>query len=163
MEHEYVYLRFVCLVRAHHKIERLFWLQIRGINLISYYYTSTQFNMSNITSANKEGGAGYNTNSYYNEHREKMLNWQKGYHEQNHDTYLQNQKIYYQRTKVNKLKLAKTIVHCEYCKKDMTKGGLWGHNKSKNHLKNKQNYLLTISTYEKVEGETIVYKPLTFT
>jgi hypothetical protein len=120
--------------------------------------------MSNIISAIKEGKAKWDAKLYYIENREKMLKYQKGYNEKNRITLSQKQKNYYQRTKVNKLKLYQTIVHCEYCKKDITKGGLWGHNKSKKHLKNKHNYyLFTFSTYEKVEGETIVYKPLTFT
>ena len=124
--------------------------------------------MSNVTIAINQGGTEINGRQggmklYYNKHRETILKYQKDYNEKNHVTYLQNQKNYYQRTKVNKLNLAKTIVHCEYCKKDMTKGGLWGHNKSKMHLKNKHNYLLTISTYEKIEGETIVHMPWKFT
>ena len=123
--------------------------------------------MSNVTIAIKEGGTEINGRQegmklYYNKHRETILKYQKDYNEKNHVTYLQNQKNYYQRTKDNKIKQSQTRVHCDYCKKDLNKGSLCDHNKSKIHQKNKQIYLLSNSTYETVEGENIVYKPIMY-
>jgi hypothetical protein len=123
--------------------------------------------MSNVTIAINQGGTEINGRQgemklYYNKHRETILKYQKDYHEKNHVTYLQNQKNYYQRTKANKMKLSQTKVHCDCCKKDLNKGSIWDHNKTKIHLKNKLIYLLTNSTYETVEGEIIVYKPIVF-
>jgi hypothetical protein len=71
----------------------------------------------------------------YIEHREEMLAYQKRYHEENHDAFLQYQKEYYQRTKEAKKERYNMLVHCDCCKKDVRRGAIANHRKTKKHMR----------------------------
>ena len=118
-------------------------------------------------------GGQYKTARYAN-HREEMLAYQKKYHEENHDTFLQYQKEYYQRTKEAKKERSNVMVMCECCQKEVRRGAISGHRKTKKHLRNEATYnavmnpvvlpthtapVKTLET-DQVEGEVIVFKPL---
>jgi len=110
----------------------------------------------------------------YAKHREEMLAYQKKYHEENHETFLQYQKEYYQRTKEAKKERSNMMVTCECCQKEVRRGAISGHRKTKKHLKNEATYnaamnpevLPTDTAYVKtldtdlVDEEVIVFKPL---
>ena len=72
----------------------------------------------------------------YIEHREEMLAYQKKYHEENHDAFIQYQKAYYQRTKEAKKERYNVLVHCDCCKKDVRRGAIANHRKTKKHIRN---------------------------
>jgi hypothetical protein len=74
----------------------------------------------------------------YIEHREEMLAYQKRYHEENHDAFLQYQKAYYQRTKEAKKERYNVLVHCDCCKKDVRRGAIANHRKTKKHMRNEE-------------------------
>jgi hypothetical protein len=74
----------------------------------------------------------------YIEHREEMLAYQKRYHEENHDAFLQYQKEYYQRTKEAKKERYNVLVHCDCCKKDVRRGAIANHRKTKKHMRNEE-------------------------
>jgi len=113
----------------------------------------------------------YKTTRYAN-HREDMLAYQKKYHQDNHDTFLQYQKEYYQRTKEAKKERSNVMVICDCCQKELRRGAISGHRKTKKHLRNEATYnaaMNLVGLYEstsvkildtdQVEGEVIVYKP----
>ena len=104
----------------------------------------------------------------YIEHREEMLAYQKKYHEENHDAFIQYQKAYYQRTKEAKKERYNVLVHCDCCKKDVRRGAIANHRKTKKHIRNEE--ASNKATYgkaepsevdrnEAVDGEVIVYTP----
>lgn len=116
----------------------------------------------------------------YIEHREEMLAYQKRYHEENHDAFLQYQKAYYQRTKEAKKERYNVLVHCDCCKKDVRRGAIANHRKTKKHIRNEEasnkkaqceaepskevpsNEAAcgkTVDKNETIEGEVIVYAP----
>lgn len=119
----------------------------------------------------------------YIEHREEMLAYQKKYHEENHDAFIQYQKAYYQRTKEAKKERYNVLVHCDCCKKDVRRGAIANHRKTKKHIRNEEasNAEPSEATYgkaepteaahaepaksktvdgnEEVDGEVIVYTP----
>lgn len=115
----------------------------------------------------------------YIEHREEMLAYQKRYHEENHDAFIQYQKAYYQRTKEAKKERYNVLVHCDCCKKDVRRGAIANHRKTKKHIRNEDasNAEPSEATYgkaepsneaacgktvdgnEAVDGEVIVYTP----
>ena len=105
----------------------------------------------------------------YIEHREEMLAYQKRYHEENHDAFLQYQKEYYQRTKEAKKERYNVLVHCDCCKKDVRRGAIANHRKTKKHMRNEEacgkaepNEAAcgkTVDGNEAVDGEVIVYAP----
>jgi len=115
----------------------------------------------------------------YIEHREEMLAYQKKYHEENHDAFIQYQKAYYQRTKEAKKERYNVLVHCDCCKKDVRRGAIANHRKTKKHIRNeeasnkeasnKEAYGnaepneaacgKTVDGNEVVDGEVIVYTP----
>ena len=74
----------------------------------------------------------------YIEHREEMLAYQKKYHEENHDAFIQYQKAYYQRTKEAKKERYNVLVHCDCCKKDVRRGAVANHRKTKKHIRNEE-------------------------
>jgi hypothetical protein len=74
----------------------------------------------------------------YIEHREEMLAYQKRYHEENHDAFLQYQKEYYQRTKEAKKERYNVLVHCDCCQKDVRRGAIANHRKTKKHMRNEE-------------------------
>ena len=115
----------------------------------------------------------------YIEHREEMLAYQKKYHEENHDAFIQYQKAYYQRTKEAKKERYNVLVHCDCCKKDVRRGAIANHRKTKKHIRseashseashseashseeasNKATYGKAVDGNEAVDGEVIVYMP----
>lgn len=111
----------------------------------------------------------------YIEHREEMLAYQKKYHEENHDAFIQYQKAYYQRTKEAKKERYNVLVHCDCCKKDVRRGAIANHRKTKKHIRNEEasnekaqreavpsNEAAcgkTVDENEAVDGEVIVYVP----
>ena len=103
----------------------------------------------------------------YIEHREEMLAYQKRYHEENHDAFLQYQKEYYQRTKEAKKERYNVLVHCDCCKKDVRRGAIANHRKTKKHMRNEAAHAgpseavqsKTVDGNEAVDGEVIVYTP----
>jgi len=110
-----------------------------------------------------KGDVTYKTIRYI-EHREEMLAYQKRYHEENHDAFLQYQKAYYQRTKEAKKERYNVLVHCDCCKKDVRRGAIANHRKTKKHIRNKEasNEAAcgkTVDGNEEVDGEVIVYMP----
>ena len=74
----------------------------------------------------------------YIEHREEMLAYQKKYHEENHDAFIQYQKAYYQRTKEAKKERYNVLVHCDCCQKDVRRGAIANHRKTKKHMRNEE-------------------------
>ena len=115
-----------------------------------------------------KGDVTYKTIRYI-EHREEMLAYQKRYHEENHDAFLQYQKAYYQRTKEAKKERYNVLVHCDCCKKDVRRGAIANHRKTKKHIRNEEasnkeasNEAAcgkTVDGNEEVDGEVIVYMP----
>ena len=105
----------------------------------------------------------------YIEHREEMLAYQKKYHEENHDAFIQYQKAYYQRTKEAKKERYNVLVHCDCCKKDVRRGAIANHRKTKKHIRNEESSneatygkaakSKTVDENEAVDGEVIVYVP----
>ena len=115
----------------------------------------------------------------YIEHREEMLAYQKKYHEENHDAFIQYQKAYYQRTKEAKKERYNVLVHCDCCKKDVRRGAIANHRKTKKHIRNEAAYGnaepneaacgkavpneaacgKVVDENEAVDGEVIVYMP----
>jgi hypothetical protein len=110
----------------------------------------------------------------YIEHREEMLAYQKKYHEENHDAFIQYQKAYYQRTKEAKKERYNMLVHCDCCKKDVRRGAIANHRKTKKHMRNEASHneqacgkaepseagpSKTVDGNEVVDGEVIVYAP----
>ena len=87
--------------------------------------------------AQAKGEVTYKTLRYI-EHREEMLAYQKRYHEENHDAFLQYQKEYYQRTKEAKKERYNMLVHCDCCKKDVRRGAIANHRKTKKHMRNEE-------------------------
>ena len=112
----------------------------------------------------------------YIEHREEMLAYQKKYHEENHDAFIQYQKAYYQRTKEAKKERYNVLVHCDCCKKDVRRGAIANHRKTKKHIRSEATYGnkdrpsdagpsneaacgKAVDKNEAVDGEVIVYVP----
>ena len=116
----------------------------------------------------------------YIEHREEMLAYQKKYHEENHDAFIQYQKAYYQRTKEAKKERYNVLVHCDCCKKDVRRGAIANHRKTKKHIRSEASHSEAEPSNEKaqreaepneaacgkvvdeneaVDGEVIVYMP----
>ena len=121
----------------------------------------------------------------YIEHREEMLAYQKKYHEENHDAFIQYQKAYYQRTKEAKKERYNVLVHCDCCKKDVRRGAIANHRKTKKHIRNEASHSeashneeasneaacgkagpsneapcgKSVDGNEEVDGEVIVYAP----
>lgn len=99
----------------------------------------------------------------YIEHREEMLAYQKRYHEENHDAFIQYQKAYYQRTKEAKKERYNVLVHCDCCKKDVRRGAIANHRKTKKHIRNEEasnaEPSKAVDGNEAVDGEVIVYVP----
>jgi hypothetical protein len=121
----------------------------------------------------------------YIEHREEMLAYQKKYHEENHDAFIQYQKAYYQRTKEAKKERYNVLVHCDCCKKDVRRGAIANHRKTKKHIRNEASHSeashneeasneaacgkagpsneapcgKSVDGKEEVDGEVIVYAP----
>lgn len=105
----------------------------------------------------------------YIEHREEMLAYQKRYHEENHDAFIQYQKAYYQRTKEAKKERYNVLVHCDCCKKDVRRGAIANHRKTKKHIRSEASHneeacgnaepSKTVDENEAVDGEVIVYVP----
>ena len=115
----------------------------------------------------------------YIEHREEMLAYQKKYHEENHDAFIQYQKAYYQRTKEAKKERYNVLVHCDCCKKDVRRGAIANHRKTKKHIRNEAAHSeashneeaygkavpneaacgKVVDGNEAVDGEVIVYMP----
>ena len=111
----------------------------------------------------------------YIEHREEMLAYQKRYHEENHDAFIQYQKAYYQRTKEAKKERYNVLVHCDCCKKDVRRGAIANHRKTKKHIRSEASHNEEASNKaetsneaacgkavdgnEAVDGEVIVYTP----
>ena len=116
----------------------------------------------------------------YIEHREEMLAYQKKYHEENHDAFIQYQKAYYQRTKEAKKERYNVLVHCDCCKKDVRRGAIANHRKTKKHIRSEASHSEEASNEaaqreaepsnaaacgkavdgnEAVDGEVIVYMP----
>jgi hypothetical protein len=118
--------------------------------------------------AQAKGEVTYKTIRYI-EHREEMLAYQKKYHEENHDAFIQYQKAYYQRTKEAKKERYNVLVHCDCCKKDVRRGAIANHRKTKKHIRNEATYgkaepnepakSKTVDGNEAVDGEVIVYMP----
>ena len=137
-----------------------------------------------MTQVQAKGDVTYKTIRYI-EHREEMLAYQKKYHEENHDAFIQYQKAYYQRTKEAKKERYNVLVHCDCCKKDVRRGAIANHRKTKKHIRNETTYGnaepneeainekaqretgpsneaacgKTVDGNEAVEGEVIVYVP----
>jgi hypothetical protein len=86
-----------------------------------------------------KGDVTYKTIRYI-EHREEMLAYQKRYHEENHDAFLQYQKAYYQRTKEAKKERYNVLVHCDCCKKDVRRGAIANHRKTKKHIRSEASH-----------------------
>lgn len=124
-----------------------------------------------------KGDVTYKTVRYI-EHREEMLAYQKKYHEENHDAFIQYQKAYYQRTKEAKKERYNVLVHCDCCKKDVRRGAIANHRKTKKHIRNEEASNAepseashtedasneaacgkTVDENEAVDGEVIVYTP----
>ena len=111
----------------------------------------------------------------YIEHREEMLAYQKKYHEENHDAFIQYQKAYYQRTKEAKKERYNVLVHCDCCKKDVRRGAIANHRKTKKHMRSEAAHNEAshnkeasnkdvpsneaVDGNEEVDGEVIVYAP----
>lgn len=135
--------------------------------------------MAQQTMTQAKGDVTYKTIRYI-EHREEMLAYQKRYHEENHDAFIQYQKAYYQRTKEAKKERYNVLVHCDCCKKDVRRGAIANHRKTKKHIRNEEASNKATSneaTYGKAEpsneaacgktvdgnealdGEVIVYAP----
>jgi hypothetical protein len=117
----------------------------------------------------------------YIEHREEMLAYQKKYHEENHDAFIQYQKAYYQRTKEEKKERYNVLVHCDCCKKDVRRGAIANHRKTKKHIRSEASHNeaacgneeasneagpsneaacgKAVDGNEQVDGEVIVYVP----
>lgn len=95
----------------------------------------------------------------YIEHREEMLAYQKKYHEENHDAFIQYQKAYYQRTKEAKKERYNVLVRCDCCKKDVRRGAIANHRKTKKHMRNESAANKVVDGTEAVDGEVIVYAP----
>ena len=123
--------------------------------------------------AQAKGEVTYKTLRYI-EHREEMLAYQKRYHEENHDAFLQYQKEYYQRTKEAKKERYNMLVHCDCCKKDVRRGAIANHRKTKKHMRNEEAHNeaacgkaepneaacgKAVDGNEEVDGEVIVYAP----
>ncbi len=129
--------------------------------------------MAQQTMTQPKGDVTYKTIRYI-EHREEMLAYQKRYHEENHDAFLQYQKAYYQRTKEAKKERYNVLVHCDCCKKDVRRGAIANHRKTKKHIRNEEAsnkaacgkagssedaHCKTVDGNEAVDGEVIVYAP----
>ena len=95
--------------------------------------------MSQQTMTQPKGDVTYKTIRYI-EHREEMLAYQKRYHEENHDAFLQYQKAYYQRTKEAKKERYNVLVHCDCCKKDVRRGAIANHRKTKKHIRSEASH-----------------------
>ena len=95
--------------------------------------------MAQQTMTQPKGDVTYKTIRYI-EHREEMLAYQKRYHEENHDAFLQYQKAYYQRTKEAKKERYNVLVHCDCCKKDVRRGAIVNHRKTKKHMRSEATY-----------------------
>ena len=96
----------------------------------------------------------------YIEHREEMLAYQKKYHEENHDAFIQYQKAYYQRTKEAKKERYNVLVHCDCCKKDVRRGAIANHRKTKKHIRSEASHNEEASnkaTYGKAEPNKATY------
>jgi hypothetical protein len=89
--------------------------------------------------AQAKGDVTYKTIRYI-EHREEMLAYQKKYHEENHDAFIQYQKAYYQRTKEAKKERYNVLVHCDCCKKDVRRGAIANHRKTKKHIRSEASH-----------------------
>ena len=139
--------------------------------------------MAQQTMTQAKGDVTYKTIRYI-EHREEMLAYQKRYHEENHDAFLQYQKAYYQRTKEAKKERYNVLVHCDCCKKDVRRGAIANHRKTKKHIRSEEAsnkatsnkatsneaacgkagssedaHGKTVDGNEAVDGEVIVYAP----
>ena len=134
--------------------------------------------MAQQTMTQPKGDVTYKTIRYI-EHREEMLAYQKRYHEENHDAFLQYQKAYYQRTKEAKKERYNVLVHCDCCKKDVRRGAIANHRKTKKHIRNEEAsnaepsnesacgkagssedaHGKVVDGNEAVDGEVIVYTP----
>ena len=133
----------------------------------------SQEGMENTHAVNESIVGEYKTIRYAT-HRIEMLAYQKKYHDDNRDTFLQYQKEYYQRTKEAKKERYNTLVNCTCCQKQIRRGAISGHCNTKKHLRNEATYnavrnpivipdtasVKTLDTPDDhVEGEFIVYKP----
>ena len=134
--------------------------------------------MAQQTMTQPKGDVTYKTIRYI-EHREEMLAYQKRYHEENHDAFLQYQKAYYQRTKEAKKERYNVLVHCDCCKKDVRRGAIANHRKTKKHIRSEASHSeashseeasnkatsneaacgKTVDGNEALDGEVIVYAP----
>jgi len=99
----------------------------------------------------------------YIKHRDEMLEYQKRYNAENHDTYVNYQKEYYQRTKEKKKARYNTTFQCEYCDKPVRKGSYAVHCRTKLHIRNKCTVkmpLVAALDDDVSEWEVIVYVPI---
>jgi hypothetical protein len=99
----------------------------------------------------------------YAENRDHLLEYQKQWQQKNHDKFIQYQKDYYNKTKDIKKEQYNMLIHCDCCNKDVRRGSISVHRKSKKHMLRSADMLLhkPIAALA-FEDETIVYIPLTY-
>ena len=102
----------------------------------------------------------------YAMNREHLLEYQKQWQKENHDVYIQYQKNYYQKTKEQKKEKYNMRVHCHCCKKDVRRGSLSVHCKTKKHVMAESKLLLCntdpatkYGIADNFDDEQIVYQP----
>ena len=102
----------------------------------------------------------------YAMNREHLLEYQKQWQIENHDVYIDYQKNYYQKTKEQKKEKYNMRVHCVCCKKDVRRGSLSVHCKTKKHVLAQSKLLLNntdpatkIGIADNFDDEQIVFQP----
>lgn len=102
----------------------------------------------------------------YAMNREHLLEYQKQWQIENHDVYIDYQKNYYQKTKEQKKEKYNMRVHCVCCKKDVRRGSLSVHCKTKKHVLAQSKLLLDntdpatkIGIADNFDDEQIVFQP----
>lgn len=105
----------------------------------------------------------------YVENREHLLEYQKQWQQNNHDKFLQYQKDYYNKTKDIKKQQYNVLVHCKCCNKDVRRGSISVHRKSKKHMLRSADYaekgedpFASSDAVLTFDEEIIVYTPLVY-
>jgi hypothetical protein len=95
--------------------------------------------------------------------REHLLEYQKQWQKENHEVYIDYQKEYYQKTKEQKKEKYNVLVMCDCCKKNVRRGAMSVHRKTKKHVLAEAKLLIPTALLAKdmeLDGETIVFKPM---
>lgn len=102
----------------------------------------------------------------YAMNREHLLEYQKQWQKENHDVYIKYQKNYYQKTKEQKKEKYNMRVYCVCCKKDVRRGSLSVHCKTKKHVLAQSKLLLSNTNpatrtgiADDFDDEQIVFRP----